>query len=93
MLIRTKYEITYDDNFKPLSATCRECKEQLPLPPPELESSAEIFRWMKDKFVEHLRLKHLREGEEVTREHIYDCKDDMSPLFRMISSPRNTTIQ
>jgi hypothetical protein len=93
MILRPKFKVTYDRAAKPVSATCAECNELMPPPPVELQNSADIFRWMSDKYVEHLRLKHLRQREEIARGHIMERRDDMSGLIAMVQARRSTTIQ
>jgi hypothetical protein len=58
MMIRTELKIDYDDEMRPISATCTGCGEKMPKPPADLQDSADIVVWSSEKYIEHRKLKH-----------------------------------
>ena len=47
MISRTELEIEYaKDEMKPVSASCRACREKMLTPPSDLVNSAEIITWL-----------------------------------------------
>ena len=54
----TELVFTYDENMKPLWAQCSRCGEHMPLPPLNLEDTADIFLWFSGQFLEHKKRKH-----------------------------------
>jgi hypothetical protein len=60
-LSRAESKIDYDQEMKPVSAMCTACREMMPKPPADIVNSADIILWFSFKFIEHRRLKHLRD--------------------------------
>ena len=57
----TELKIEYDDEMKPISATCIACGEKMPLPPAKLSNlndSADTIFWFSQRYIEHRKLKH-----------------------------------
>lgn len=61
MMSRTELNIEYNDEIKPISATCARCGEKMPDPPDNLRDSGEIIMWLSMVYVEHRSLKHSNE--------------------------------
>jgi hypothetical protein len=55
---RTELQIEYNEEMKPISATCTACGEKMPKPPGELQNSADVIVWLSEKYIEHRKLKH-----------------------------------
>jgi hypothetical protein len=58
MMSRTELKFEYDDEAKPISATCTACGEKMPKPPRDLQNSADIIMWSAEKYIGHRNLKH-----------------------------------
>jgi hypothetical protein len=56
--MRTELRFVYDENMRPISATCTACGERMPKPDPALENSADIIMFFSKKYFEHRNLKH-----------------------------------
>jgi hypothetical protein len=93
LMSRAELEIEYDQEMTPVSGMCTACREMMPKPPADIVNSADIILWFSVKFIEHRRLKHLRQREEIARGHIMERRDDMSGLIAMVQARRSTTIQ
>ena len=57
-LMLSELKIEYDEAMKPISATCTGCGERMPLPPADLQNSADIIVWFSKEYIEHRKLKH-----------------------------------
>jgi hypothetical protein len=58
MMSRTELKFEYDDDAKPICATCTACGEKMPKPPAELQNTADIIMWSSEKYIAHRKLKH-----------------------------------
>ena len=65
MSMRTALAISYDTYMHPLSARCKDCGEEMPLPGPELVEPVDIILWFSQLYVEHRRSKHVPVATEV----------------------------
>jgi hypothetical protein len=61
LMSKAELEIEYDQETNPVSAMCTACREMMPRPPADIVNSADIILWFSFKFIEHRRLKHLRD--------------------------------
>jgi hypothetical protein len=55
---RNEVKIDYDDEMKPVAATCTACGEKMPRPPADLKNAADTISWFSGKYIEHRRLNH-----------------------------------
>jgi len=56
--MRTELRFVYDDNMRPIGATCSVCGEKMPNPDPALNDSADIIMWFSQEYVAHKNEKH-----------------------------------
>ena len=63
--MKTELRFAYDENMRPISATCTGCGEQMAKPDPSLENSADIVMWLSEQFLEHRKEKRHR-SEDVS---------------------------
>jgi hypothetical protein len=54
----TELKIEYNEDMKPISATCAGCGEKMPKPPADLENSVDVIVWLSGKYIEHRTQKH-----------------------------------
>jgi len=59
--MRTELQFAYDENMRPVSATCTGCGEKMPMPPRTITDSADIVMWLSQRYLEHRKLKHRSE--------------------------------
>jgi len=62
----SELKIEYNDEMKPISATCTGCGEKMPPLPSDLQSPADAVVWLAEKYVEHRKLKHSQEERRRT---------------------------
>ena len=62
-MTRTELRITYDGMMMPISGTCSGCGEMMPLPPANLQNSADVIVWLSGKYIEHRSLKHSQQED------------------------------
>jgi hypothetical protein len=62
LAVRIELRFVYDENMRPIGATCSSCGEKMPKPDPALKDAAEIVMWFSERFLEHRNLlKHSQE--------------------------------
>jgi hypothetical protein len=59
--MKTELRFVYDENMRPISATCTGCAEQMPKPDPVLENAADIILFFSKEYIEHRKRKHAQD--------------------------------